>query len=178
MEKKIIRIGILGPESTGKSTLAEALALHFQTRWIPEFARKHPAILQRDYTIDDVLYIAQQQLKEEQASLSNCHNFLFIDTELINAKVWCEEVFGSVPEWIQKNLPIHRYDHYLLTFPDLPWVFDPLRENEHRRDYLFDRYKEELNHLNASYSIITGMEEDRLLNAIQAVEKFHSTVEK
>jgi NadR type nicotinamide-nucleotide adenylyltransferase len=174
MEKRpgnIKRIALIGPESTGKTTLAQQLAAHYDTVWVPEQSRDHIAQLARPYTLDDIIIIAQQQLNKEHELLDKANRFLFADTELIIAKVWCEDVFNASPEWIMEHLHKTVYDLYLLTAPDLEWIDDPVRENPHRREYFFDLYKKHLDEMQLEYVIITGEGEERLMNAMRAVER-------
>ena len=65
-KNKLIRIAITGPESTGKTNLAEALALHYNTVWVPEYAREYIANLNRKYTLNDILTIAKRQVISEK----------------------------------------------------------------------------------------------------------------
>jgi NadR type nicotinamide-nucleotide adenylyltransferase len=174
MEKRaesIARIALIGAESTGKTTLAQQLAAHYNTLWVPEFSRNYVAGLARAYTLDDILLIAKQQLEEESAMMKKANRFLFADTELIISKVWCEDVFGECPGWISEQLHKTRYDLYLLTDTDLDWEQDPVRENPHRRKYFFDLYKKHLDELGAAYETISGKGDDRLRNALNAIEK-------
>ena len=174
MEKNcnpIIRIALIGPESTAKSTLSEALAKHYKTIWVKEYARKYLTSLTRKYTIDDVLQIAKEQLKEELELLPKANKFIFVDTELIISKVWCEDVFKICPVWISENIVKYKYDLYLLCYPDLVWEADVLRENPNRRDYFFNWYEKELKKINANYKIMKGVGEQRLLNCMEAIEK-------
>jgi NadR type nicotinamide-nucleotide adenylyltransferase len=170
LKNKIIRIALIGPESTGKTTLTLDLAKQYKSAFVPEYARTYLASKKRKYTLADVIKIARGQLLQEKAWLITDHKFLFADTELINAKVWCEDVFKQAPEWILDNIPKYKYDFYLLTYPDLPWKPDPLRENPMRRDYFFKKYEHELRMIKADYAIIRGTGEARLLNAIQAID--------
>lgn len=174
MEKRaesIKRIALIGPESTGKTTLARELAQHYRTRWVPEYAREYVALLDRPYTLNDITLIAQEQLKMENELAAKAYCFLFSDTELIISKVWCEDVFQTCPPWIEEALAKHHYDLYLLTRNDLPWQLDPVRENPHRREYFFGLYKEYLDKHRLPYSIITGTGDARLHNAIKAIEE-------
>lgn len=173
MEKKpdIKRIAILGAESTGKTTLARSLALRFQTVWIPEYAREFMATHSQDYSADDVVNISVHQLEQEREQMEIANRYLFVDTELIVSKVWCEDVFGACPKWISEEMKQTRYDLYLLTANDLPWVPDPVRVNPQRRDYFFNWYKRELDQMGLPYEIINGRYEQRLLNAVKALEK-------
>jgi NadR type nicotinamide-nucleotide adenylyltransferase len=181
MEKKnkhILRIALIGPESTSKSTLSEELARYYQTVWVPEYARTYLKDLHRKYTLDDILLIAQEQFKQEQELIKTADHFIFADTELIVSKVWCTDVFNTCPDWITANADNYPYDLYLLTYPDLPWEEDPLRENPHRRMYFFDWYERELKKANANYAVIKGIGGERLKNAISAVEKFYTDYQK
>lgn len=168
---RIIRIALIGPESTAKSTLSESLAEHYKTVWVREYARNYLARLNRKYTVDDIQAIAKEQLRQEQELITQANRFIFVDTELILAKVWCEDLFNICPDWISENIIKNKYDLYLLTFPDIPWEEDPLRENPHRRDILFDWYEKELKKINANYIIIRGVDKYRLENCITAIEE-------
>jgi len=180
MEKKntdILRIALIGPESTSKSTLSENLAKHFKTVWVPEYSRIYLEGLNHKYNLNDVLIIAQEQFRQEQRLLKKAEQYIFVDTELILAKVWCEDVFKTCPDWINQTLIQNPYDLYLLTYPDLPWQEDPVRENPHRRMFFFDWYERELTTIHANYTIIKGFGVARLHHAIQAVEKFRRELE-
>jgi NadR type nicotinamide-nucleotide adenylyltransferase len=173
MENKannIIRVAFIGPESTAKSTLSEQLALHYTTVWVKEYARGFLPSLNRKYTIDDIIHIAKQQEENENTLLKKANKIIFCDTEFINLKVWCIDVFQYCPEMISQKIKARQYDLYLLTSPDIEWQSDPVRENPNRRDYFFDWYKKELNLIQATYEIIKGANEERLNNCIQAVD--------
>ncbi len=174
MEKKntvIRRIAILGAESTGKTTLARSLALHFHTTWVSEYAREYMSAHPGNYSVEDIIEIQKHQLLEEERLSTISNHFLFTDTEFIVAQVWCEDVFGFSPDWINQQVKEHQYDLYLLTSNDLPWVADPVRVNSQRRDYFFNWYKRVLDENNLKYEIISGRHEARLLNGINAVKK-------
>lgn len=174
MEKKsegIKKIAVLGAESTGKTTLARSLALRFQTVWVPENARVYMNVHPGEYTINDIEQISKEQLAQEKRLESSSTDFLFVDTELIISKVWCLDVFGTCPDWIDEEIRSHKYDLYLLTANDLPWVADPVRVNAQRRDYFFNWYKRELDSHKLPYEIVTGRYEARLLSAITSLRK-------
>lgn len=173
MEKtsnNIIRIALIGPESTAKSTLSENLAKHYNTVWIKEYAREYLSNINRKYTLEDILKIAQEQLKQEQELIKKANKFIFVDTELINNKVWCLDVFKTCPNWIEESIVKHKYDLYLLTYPDLSWEPDPLRENPQRRDFFFNWYEKELKLIGANYFVIKGIGKERLKNCIRFIE--------
>lgn len=173
--KKIKRITLIGPESSGKTTLSKQLAAHYKTLWVPEFAREFIEKLNRPYNSEDILFTAKEQLKAEEGLLSQSSKILFIDTDLIIAKIWCEDVFGFCHEWISEKIEEKKYDLYLLTKPDLPWEQDTVRENPNRRDYFFELYVKELQKRKFKYEIVAGSGQDRFRNAVEAVERFLKT---
>lgn len=159
---------IIGPESTGKTTLCQQLASIYQSTWIPEYARSYLEQLQKPYTFDDVIHIAHKQIEMEQ-SFSGQSDFLFIDTDLIITKVWLLHVFKQSPLWIDNYLKSAYRKAYLITYHDIPWEFDPLRENPHIRPYLFDWYVKEVEKLNIPYCIIKGQGNERVENVIHFI---------
>jgi NadR type nicotinamide-nucleotide adenylyltransferase len=165
------RVVITGPESTGKSWLAKNLAKHYDTVWVPEYARDYIASLKREYTQNDILYIAQQQLKLEQEQAQKANGLLFCDTSMLVTKIWSDFVFGSCPDWIEQQLDNHIYDLYLLCYIDTPWEEDPLREHPNKRKTLFSIYENELKQRDFPFEIITGLDTQRLNNAVHAIEK-------
>jgi NadR type nicotinamide-nucleotide adenylyltransferase len=175
MEKKnnsVIRIALIGPESTAKSTLSEALALHYKTVWVREYSRNYLSAINRKYTLEDILTIAKEQLEQEKKALIHANRLLFADTELIISKVWCEDVFQTCPPWITEKLEEFKYDFYLLTYPDLAWEQDDVRENPNRRAFFYDWYESELQRIHADYAVIKGDGKVRFDNCITAIENF------
>ena len=170
-EKNIIRIAITGPESTGKSALAESLAAHYNTIWIPEYAREYLNKLDRPYNQDDILQIAKGQLESEKTNMSSANKFLFFDTELIVTKIWSDVKYGNCDKWILDNIDEQKFDLYLLCDIDLPWEFDILREHPEQREYLMKLYIDELIKRKLNYSVVSGIGGQRVNNAISFVEK-------
>ena len=168
----IRRIAITGPESTGKSMLAEQLAAHYHTVWVPEYAREYLELLGKAYEEKDILLIARGQLSGEVSKLHLAENFLFCDTELLVTKIWSEVKYGRCHPWIPENIVKHHYDLYLLCDIDLPWEYDPLREHPDQRQYLFDLYYNELKIRNYPFDVVRGTGPDRLKNALKIIEDF------
>jgi NadR type nicotinamide-nucleotide adenylyltransferase len=119
-DKQLIRIAITGPESTGKSTLSEALARYYKTVFVSEYAREYIDQLDRDYSFDDILAIARGQLKREQELAAKGNKFIFCDTELIVTRIWSLHRYGKCHDWIDEQIAKRRYDLYLLCNVDLP----------------------------------------------------------
>jgi len=164
------RIAITGPESTGKSTLAQQLASHYNGAWVPEFAREYIANLNRPYTLSDLENIARGQLDLQQQTEAKKPALLFADTELLVLKIWSENAFKTCPAWILQALENQRFDLYLLMDIDLPWQPDPQREHPHLRQYFLDLYQTELEKLNFPYQIISGTNEERFQAALKAIQ--------
>jgi NadR type nicotinamide-nucleotide adenylyltransferase len=167
----IIRVVVTGPECTGKSTLTAQLAAHYQTTYIPEYAREYIENLSRPYTYDDVVKIAERQISEEDEFASKANNILFYDTYLIITKVWFDVVYKLRPAWIDTVLKQQHIHLFLLCDTDIPWRPDKVRENGGiMRKKLFRAYQQEIEKCGFSYAIINGKGEKRLQNGIKAVE--------
>lgn len=167
--KKIV---VIGPESTGKSTLCEQLAAHYKTNWCPEFAREYLTQHGTDYTYDDLLKIAMGQLELEDALLSEAKNDLyFIDTDMYVMKVWCEVAFEACHPWILKQIAKRYYDLYFLCNVDLPWTPDELREypDLDMRKKLFKMYKDIMVNSGAKWVEISGSHNERLQTAVSVI---------
>ena len=179
---------IIGPESTGKSTLCAELAKHYKTLWVPEYAREFLLKKGNQYTYDDLLTIAKNQLVQEDQyaeklieefidkTITPSSPLLFIDTDMYVMKVWCEFVFGKCHSWIIEKIVEREYDFYLLCNTDLPWVEDELREypDLETRQTLFRMYKDILVNQSTPWVLIRGNNEERLEYAIREIDKhFH-----
>ncbi len=116
--------------------------------------------------------IAREQLSAEDKLAAKAKDFLFCDTDLIVNKIWSKVVFDEVPEWIDNMVAEHRYNLYLLCYPDLEWQPSPFRQNPTNREYLFELYEDELKNQGFPYRIVTGLGDERLKNAVNFVDKF------
>ena len=179
MIKKIV---LIGPESTGKSTLGEQLARHYGTLCCPEYAREFLLTNGIKYNYEDLLDIAKGQLALEDEYISRLNAVantsesplpLFIDTDMYVMKVWCEYLFGKCHRFILDKIIQRKYDLYLLCKNDLPWTEDPLREYPapEKRAHLFLHYKDILMNQPVPWSGVSGSPENRLNQAIHAVDK-------
>ncbi len=166
----MIRISVTGPESTGKSWLAQRLAENYNTKWVPEFARKYLQEINRPYNFDDILVIAQKQFEQENLYSGNT-GLLFCDTDFCVTSIWCKVKYGKCHPWITAQLEKDNYNLYLLCDIDLPWQYDPLREHPEMRKELFGMYQDLLEKHQFNYRIVGGNGEDRLQNAINFVDE-------
>ena len=166
------RILILGPESTGKSTLAEKLARHFAEPWVPEVAREYLEKLDRPYAYEDLLQIGKQQMRTEDELAMQANNYLFCDTDLRVIQVWSQHRYGKVDPWVLEEIARRTYDLILLCAPDLPWQADPLREHPEleMRQQFFEIYQQLSQASGIPWVLISGDTPQRLSTAIQAVE--------
>ena len=155
----MFKVGIIGPESTGKSTLAQYLATRYEGLFVAERARVYLEERARErgsayaYTREDVLRIAQYQV-EQLRELSEQEGVAFFDTELIITKVWLEHKYGDCPAFVEEALHQYPMDVYLLCYPDLEWEPDLVRENPNIREYLFEWYEREVQALDVPYYIV------------------------
>ena len=165
------RILILGPESTGKSTLASALGAYFQEPWVPEVAREYLEKLDRPYTYEDLLLIGKRQLSQEDELAARAKHFLFCDTDLRVIQVWSQHRFGKVDPWVLDEIARRTYDLILLCAPDLPWQADPLREHPDLeiREQLFEQYLEITQQSGFPFTIISGDASARLRTSVEAI---------
>ena len=174
----IKKVVVLGPESTGKSTLCRMLADHFNTLWCPEYAREYLLKHGTDYSFDDLLTIAKGQIALEETYLQRTavsasnSDLLIIDTDMYVMKVWCEYVFNDCHNWILNQITERRYDLYLLCRPDLPWVKDGLREypDEKPRQELYHIYKDLMTAQAVPWAEVYGDYDERFKHAIAAVQ--------
>lgn len=187
----IRRIVVIGPESTGKSTLCEELAQHYDASWCPEFAREYLLTYGTDYSYDDLLTIAKGQLAledeyailaqqdwEAQEHKTTNSPILFVDTNMYVMKVWCEYVFGKCHPFILEQIVERKYDLYLLCNTDLPWVKDELREypDLQSRQELYLMYKDIVLNQHTPWVDISGDDEARLKAAISGIHQHLSSI--
>jgi NadR type nicotinamide-nucleotide adenylyltransferase len=153
----MLKVIVIGAESSGKTTLCNALAEHFNIPFIAEFAREFLNKLDGNYTQDNLLVIAKGQLQSEQLT-TNTNQLSLQDTDLITIKIWSEYKYGNCDNWILEQIEKQKKEirFYLLCKPDIPWEADPLRENPNNRDKLFEIYKKDLENLGHDYYVVEG----------------------
>jgi len=153
----LFKVALIGPEASGKTTLAKELAAQFHGTYVPEYAREY---IERkgslDVTFDELCALARHQIEELKHLSAKRSQLIFFDTELIVTKVWFDYAFHCVPEWLNDAISSYPMDMYLLTYPDLPWHQDGARYNgsDAMRLELFDRYEQEIQSLGIPYFVI------------------------
>jgi NadR type nicotinamide-nucleotide adenylyltransferase len=167
-----LKIAIVGPESTGKSTMSAYLAEHYHTVWVPEFARDYCEALTAPPTIEDEVNMFHGQVALEAAYLPKANKILICDTTFITVKIWSDAFFGYTPQVVLDELPRHPYDLYLLLDINLPWQDDPLRDFPNQREHFMEVWHKELQALNADYIVISGTGQNRYDDAVAAIDAF------
>jgi len=173
VNKPVKKIAIVGPESTGKSTMSQLLAKHYKVSWVPEYARYYCENLIAPYTLQDEINMYYGQVALEDAILVTTENdFIICDTTFVTVKIWSDEMLGETPQLVLDALPKRPYDLYLLMDIDLPWQDDPLRDFPNQREYFMEVWHKELKALNANYKVISGLGDLRIQHAIEAIDEF------
>jgi NadR type nicotinamide-nucleotide adenylyltransferase len=167
--RKRIKVAIVGPESSGKTTLCKDLSEALNARWVPEFAREQLTI-NPEYSQEDLDSMLCQQLLNEQKLKTH---LLFCDGDPVSFKIWSSYKYGSVSPYIEEMVTKSKYNYYLLLRPDLPYQEDPLRENssEINRKELFHLFESELIRNKFNYSIVNGKNSARINVALKALRK-------
>ena len=162
---------LTGPESTGKTTLSQALARRFGVPWLAEYAREHlttrPAGAS-GYDRDSVASIGREQWRRECDLLLRTESPVVLDTDLSVIFVWWQEKYGSVPDWIDGAWAGQAPRLYLLCRPDIGWRPDPLRESPHDLDRLFDVYRDLLTERGLRFVEVNGTGNARTAAAFRA----------
>jgi len=172
----IVKVVLFGPESTGKTTLSEQLARHYNTVWVPEYAREY---LQDKWNKErktcepeDLLPIAIGQIKLENELSKLATNVLICDTDLLETKVYSEAYYlGYCDPVLEKYALKNTYDLYFLTYIDVPWVGDDLRDKPDKRETMFEYFRNTLEKYNRPYIILKGNKKTRLKEAINHIDK-------
>lgn len=167
----MIRIAITGPESCGKTSLADAVAKHYQTDFVPEFSREFLMQSGGKYSQNDLDIIAKGQI--ESIKNSGANKILISDTDMVVMYIWSMVVYGKVSPFIQDALKNQQFDLYILCDTDVAWTYDPLRENEFDRDDLFERYYKKLRELKYNFIIVKGAPELRLKEAVEVIDRLN-----
>jgi len=172
---KLIKVVLFGPESTGKTTLSEQLARHYNTVWTPEFARGY---LQEKWNEErktcepkDLLPIAAGQMALENRLSKKATDLLICDTDLLETKVYSEAYYiGYCDPMLEKYAIENTYDLYFLTYIDVPWEADDLRDKPLAREEMFAYFKETLDKYQRPYVLLKGDKKIRLATAVAKID--------
>lgn len=172
-----VRVAIVGPESSGKTTLARILAEHYGTAWVAEWVRAYMEARDvgrgrgRPFALRDIEAIGRGQAATEDRAARDADPILFCDTDLITTEIWSEIYFATAPDWVREESRRRRYALYLLLEPDVPWHDDGTREFPHLRDDHYRRLRAELDARGLPYVPISGDYEARFAAAVAAVDE-------
>ncbi|MDX1471735.1 MAG: ATP-binding protein, partial [Flavobacteriaceae bacterium] len=163
------------PESTGKSTLAKKLAEYYNTLWVPEFAREY---LQKKWdrekkicALHDILLIAKGQMALENEMASKVNDLLICDTDLLETMVYSQAYFnGECPVELKKYAVENKYDMYFLTYIDVPWIEDDLRDRPNDREKMFQLFENALKEAKKPYTLLKGNIESRMNKCIEIID--------
>lgn len=173
---EVVKVVVFGPESTGKTTLSEQLARHYNTVWVPEYAREY---LQQKWNNErktcqptDLLPIAEGQMRLENNLAKKATDILICDTDLLETKVYSEAYYlGHCDPLLEKYALENTYDLYFLTYIDIPWEKDDLRDKPYERERMFAYFKNTLERYGRNFVILKGDKKERLAKAIQHINK-------
>ena len=178
--KSVIKVAVLGAESTGKTTLCRDLATHFGCPWVPEYMRTYLQAKWDDEqltcTWDDLLPIAQGQIElenklaEQAAQTTDNNHYLFCDTSLFELMVYSNWYYGDCPEVLTQAALVHHYDLILLTDVDTPWVADDLRDSPYQRDEISAYFADQLTAHNKPFQSIGGDREVRVQHVVKLLD--------
>jgi NadR type nicotinamide-nucleotide adenylyltransferase len=166
------RIVIIGAESTGKTTLATALAEHYRTAWVPEFgrlyteARKYRGELWRS---DEFTYIAIEQARMEDALARVALRVLICDTDPFATAIWHERYLDTPSPDVQAVAATRKYDLYVLTDVNTPFVPDDIRDGESIRQWMHNRFHDELSRMTTPMILVSGPHAERLAAAVARI---------
>ncbi|WP_194766644.1 AAA family ATPase [Tamlana sp. I1] len=171
-----VKVVLFGPESTGKTTLSKQLARHYNSVWVPEYAREY---LQNKWNNErktcepkDILPIAEGQIKLENELAKKTDTVLFCDTDLLETKVYSEVYYiGSCDPMLKKYALKNTYSLYFLTYIDTPWEADDLRDKPNERETMFEAFQNELIKHKKPYVLLKGTKQERLETAVKHVDK-------
>ena len=171
-----IKVVLFGPESTGKTTLSQQLARHYNSVWVPEYAREY---LQDKWNNerktcepDDLLPIAIGQMALENELAQKTESVLICDTDLLETKVYSESYYSNTCDPLLEKYAIeNQYDLYFLTYIDVPWEADDLRDKPLEREHMFEAFQAALIKYDKPFVLLKGDKKDRLETAVKHIDK-------
>jgi NadR type nicotinamide-nucleotide adenylyltransferase len=169
------RVVCIGAESTGTTTLAERLALHYNTVWVPEYGREYfyrkRALGQAAWRTEEFVHIASEQSRREDEAARTCNTLVVSDTDAFATGLWHERYLDCPSEQVQQIAANRHCDLYLLTGDEIPFVQDGFRDGENIRHEMHLRFESELRRQGKPYILVRGSVEERLNQAVMEIEK-------
>ena len=172
----MIKIVLIGSESTGKTELAQRLGEHFRTPVAEEFARRYAASRDGKLDFEDHGPIAHGQIASEDAAIARASEFVILDTDLVSTVVYCEHYFGRCPAWMVQQARVRAGDLYLLLATDVPWVADGVRDRGDRREEMHSLFRQKLRDMTLNHTEISGDRKQRFDYAVAAIKRTLSPV--
>lgn len=173
------RVCVLGSESTGTTTLARALAAHFQTAWIAEYGREYSArkFAQNDFVWNtaEFVTIAQEQNRRENEAARQANRILICDTNAFATTLWHRRYLDCASDAVAEIARQNRCDLYLLTGDEIPFVQDGLRDGEHIRHEMQNWFEQALAEQSAPWHLLRGSPSQRLNESIQLIKWLFAT---
>jgi NadR type nicotinamide-nucleotide adenylyltransferase len=170
-----VRVCLVGAESTGKTTLAAALADHYRTIWVPEYGREYTdEKLHKDpadrWRSEEFVHIAAEQSRREDLAARAANRVLICDTDALATGIWHERYMAARSAEVEAIAAPRRYLLYILTGADIPWVNDGTRDGEHLRQWMHDRFREELAHRGQPFVLVSGPHAARMASAVEHID--------
>lgn len=149
--------------------MCQALAEYLECPWVPEYARTYLEENGEKYVYNDLLVIAEQQMKNIRQLSDESNSLLICDTDWLTVAIWSQVKYGQVDERILRWNSAFQADLYLLCEPDLPWENDPFREHPNHREEIYSLYINWLNKMKLPYSVVNGLHSNRLQSALRTL---------
>jgi NadR type nicotinamide-nucleotide adenylyltransferase len=171
---RVKRVVIIGSESSGTTTLARALAEHYRTVWVPEFGRTYSEGRQyvgQPWRSEEFVHIATEQIRMEDALARLANRVLICDTDAFATSIWHERYMGAPSEDVKAIAATRRYDLYVVTDVNIPFVQDGIRDGESFRQWMQGRFIEELSKTSTPMIVVSGPHEDRFAAAVKRIDQ-------
>lgn len=173
MSGSLRRICVTGPESTGKTTLAQRLAELAHCEWVPEASRLYAERKGSELDAIDVAPIAREHIRLVDAATERARArgdaLLVLDTDLLSTVIYARYYYRLVPDWIERVERARRADLYLLCDIDVPWIPDGIRDRPANREEMFALFRDALVRRKAPFVLVHGTRDERWKIAERAV---------